>query len=968
MRKGGHELLRRSVCPHIPTVVSLPSGARSTANTGASGSTFAMGRSNAPLNLGASVSDRRKPAPIQMGEAMDYGTWWKLVSSVSVVPGLVRVGKSLVAPEFLGLQAKHVPAIVAGCTVLIDARQHEKACELLMVFTPAARAQVLKAMGNDPLKQLATQGTPQARALFERVVFGTMEHACKRVGDSDASVHRKTLAAFETYLSPYSRARLALMSDDAAGFWKAYGDCPDKQQLELALFIPEEFHGTSDERQVLSLSLSLQLKTELEEGFGLGPQKGLTACERWLNQADAWAATDPAHSAIIRHAVGRALEDHPVAASDAAPWGQRHANLSDRCWIGALTPDLLAAAPEAFRADLIALAVEQAVNASPLSVALARLNQLVDCFQSLHKAPREAWEACASCLFVGLSAGFDGLLDPDRKLDEPACEAIRTVRRRMDRGVRERFEHALVKGDCATAADCIAEIHSLGTIGLALPYFESLAKRFKTLLQKVGLDYGLRGDGLRVFETAPTAAADRPQQKLVLEQLLSWLVRCGLGKDLPLEEVVRQYLDTDAMRRCAIDKQTAMAIYAHRARAQWMKKAAEDWRYTHGCLWETRQWLDELINLSVQGGHVLREKLSTPAFTTWLEAMRAGGDAAQAVLASAGAAAMEVAMAMEDHASSTAVMAWLFKTFSAGVDLEAMLIAMPPPVQAGQPPVTGIQRLLRITGWMVPLGQELNQFVEPPAGWSPGWEMLLNFCRFVVAESVPSPKPDDWLEQCLEKFVYSSDGASGFHKHLSFVRSLWLKALALNMPCGARLHNALMLSGTHRDKFNITHWEGEPFNRLMSQMEPHLMWPSGGMSEEAWVRHNLAKGMLVHGLGSAIMSACWKAALGRADYGLLWPAHWVSALTSVFQTEVLRRPRFEFMSDDKASYLAQFWAGAAKQYPDWLGKALNPEDAERVKQMIAIVESKDINDLDKPDRLRQAMVRWRVDLFLNKKQ
>lgn len=972
MRKSGNASLdgfqRPPAGSHAQTVVSLHSSARTGANAGASGHLSATGRSNASLNLGASVSDRPKPAPLQRGD-MDHETWWTLITTLNAVPGLKRLDESFVVEKPLELHAKHVPAIGVGCTGLVDAGQHKKACELLMMLTPDARAQVLKGMGKDQLKAFSTQGTQQSRALFEKAVFGTMEHACKRVGDTDSSVHRETLAAFETYLWPYSRARLALMSGAATGFWKAYDDCTDQQKRELALFIPEEFQESSGERQVSSLSLSLQLKKEMAEGFTRGLQQGLAVCERWLNQADAWAATDPVHCAIIRHAVEQALDGNPVAACDAVKWGERHAALSGRCAIGALTPALLKAAPEAFRASLIALAVEQAVNA-PLDVALVRLNQLVDCFQALHKAPHADLAACASCLFVGLSAGFDGLLDPGRQLDELACMTIRRVRQRMDRGLRDRLDTSLENGDGATAADCIAEIHLLGTAGQALQCFEPLAKHCQTMLRSVGLDYGLVGDGLHVFETTPATAADLPRQKLVLEQLMSWLARCGLGKEHPLEELVRQYLDTEPMRGCVVDKQTAIAIYAHRARAQWMQQVAEDWRYTHGCLWETRQWIDELIDLSVQGGHVLKEKLSTPAFATWLEAMRAGGDAAQAVLASAGAAAVAVAVAMDDQASSTAVMAWLFKTFSVGVDLEAMLMAMPPSVQADQPPVTGIQRLLRLTGWMVPLGQELNRFVEPPAGWSPGWGMLLDFSRFVAAQTVPSPKPDDWLERCLEEFIFPPDSSRGSAKYRPLVQSLWLKALALDRPCGRSLHKALILTGASRDRFDIEQWEGRPFQLLMSQIEPHLLLSRGGMSEAAWVRHNLAKGILVHGhvRDNSILSACWKAALGRADRDFQWPAHWASALMSVFQKEWLRRSTFSFMSDLRTMELAQFWAGAAKKYPDWLKTSLDPMDVPWVQQLIGIVESKDISDLDKPDELTEVVVQWRVALYAKKGQ
>lgn len=104
----------------------------------------------------------------------------------------------------------------------------------------------------------------------------------------------------------------------------------------------------------------------------------------------------------------------------------------------------------------------------------------------------------------------------------------------------------------------------------------------------------------------------------VLQRLLGLLERCGLGENHPLADVVRQHLDSGAVPPCANPESAGRQARMDRLRAHMEQLARRAWRPAWGAWWETRHWIDRLLDLGLGafGGGVV-QALSSAEFDGW---------------------------------------------------------------------------------------------------------------------------------------------------------------------------------------------------------------------------------------------------------------------------------------------------------------------------------------------------------------
>ncbi len=899
----------------------------------------------------------------------------------------------------------HLKNVVEG--MLSHGHAHQ-ACSLLLMCTCETRVPIFLGIEREHLQALRDHDDKTVRELFDKALLGALEHA-SRLADRDPDASKWHLEQLQPCCSSYLLARLALWCDDLSGFWKAYANCSDEQKQGLMPLVPQAFGTLGQIRGLPPTSdLFAWVRRSIEAAFNTGPSQGLDACEHWLDRMKEWGEAgdgeegDPSlRCALVRSAVAHALAEH-AASKDVS--SQSTDGLLDRAWAGELTLPVLDAVPAPYRERLLSAAVERAANAATTQA----LHGLVSVYLALYDDPRVDLE---DCRWLGecLTLAFKGLLAPDSGRNDVERSEIRDMSRRMDRGLSEQCTEHLKDKRYAAAVDCIGELVLLAGPSFEIERFTALMGYFSALLGEVGLGYGLVGDGLHIYalpEASDKGLQDitrranelaeqireaesqgdawklgrlkeklvqttmrlmqerqaRPmQQRLALERLLSLLARCGLGEIYPLEARVREYLEKEALPLDRCDEKTSREIRIHRVRTQLMVQSRRDWRVGMGPLWKTRQWLDQLIDLGAYGRVCLRdeEPLRTAEFGQWRDLMTQGGKASpsHALLVSA------LAAAMDGERGDPTSMTWLFDQFADGVDLQSVLMSMPPPVQGGGSPASGVDRFLHFARRLADQGQWLRDMEDTRTDrWQPGWKELLDFCRFLAKQPQRDSQPmDEWFARYASNFDILDNA-----KTVAFLKPIWLKDLVNGVACAGSVHELLMRQHqTHGNGMDIGFWEGAAFKELLSMVEPHLVKPSDGSSQEAWVRHNLAKGLVrdSEGLWASRIAACPRPGFSLGSQPpFAWKSHWASALVSAYR-DILSQPQNRHARATEAEHIAALWSGAAKAYPAWLDKKVGQGDAVWVKAVIGIFESKDIEEDAKRERLNETVAQWREALL-----
>lgn len=900
------------------------------------------------------------PAPLLRG-ALNEHTWRDLCDRVRAFPckGDVRVlNDRLELPCPLEPDDDGVRRLSGLINELTAGGHCAQACDLLWMCAPSARARVLLGIDAPHLHTLKDHGDAQLRKRFQGALVGAAEYANAQVRlGVKREFHEFVLEHLGYFCSDDSRARLALMQGDVAGFWQACAHGTDEEWAALAPWVPDGFAGAGDASdRVSNPRLFCWVCENIQAGFKAGLTQGLTACVKWLDRAEGWVDAD-LRRALVRSAVAHALsvnaplQDEPLAQLNGL------AGLLDRAWAVEPTPRWLREVPVPYRERLLSAAVQRAANASSTQA----LEGMVDFYLALCGEPDQPADD-RHWLNECLRSAVDGLLASDSGRSDAERAAIRALQARVDRGLPDQLADHIQNTRWAAAADCLGEMCWWGGPGFALQHFQALADGFQERLKSVGLSYGLAGGGLQIgvlSESADAGLQATVEQVIELEYLLSLLVRCGLGDHHPLEAVVRRYLESDAVRQSRSDVKVARLTRQHRLRAHLMQRACKGWRFSIGSLWETRAWLDQLCDVGAHGLTVLRKDmpLRTPEFGDWLEAMCRDGKASQALLASA------VAMAMDGEACDAVSMAWLFERFADGLDLPSVLMVMLPPVPAGEVPLTGFDRLVRIAHRLVSHTHWLAR-MEGEVGWRPGWAMALDFCRYVAAQTEPASAS---MKLWLRRFVLDHKHAD-HDRRMKLARTLWVRALVNGLACDGAIHAALMGDYQHHDAMKIHLWEHENLELFLSLMEPQpqpLTREADPSQRQALLRHNLAKGLVrsSQALGASRKDAC----APTEGYGspFAWRAHWASALVSASR-ELLSQPEGEGLLANVAGDATALWAGAAKVYPQWLDTDIDPDDAVWVSGLIEIFRSKDIPGAEKPQHLQARVVAWRESLLAPK--
>lgn len=968
-----------------------------------------------PQEIASPTTSGTAPPPLMRG-SMNERSWLCVVEAIRQCP---HQGSVSVQADSLELQCplnmnkssktKVFNWMMVNLSELLEAGFHEQACCLLLIFEPLTRARMFKALFdfNDLTPQymngLKAHQDPKVRERFEQAVVGCMEQVLLHLND-DPKTFQRARDCLRPYCSAHSLAHLALQKGDAPAFWRHCADCSDEDRKSLARQVPDGFWAGGEQAdRPPSEQLLLWVCPNIQAGFDAGMSQGLLACEKWLNRSEGWG--DAAlRRALVHAAVAHALAEHALSAQAPSARPDGLAGLLRRVWVEGLTPSLLQAIPRVYREPLLSIAVKQAANA-PTAQAL---NGLVDCYLAWCDEPDVAWEDLR-CLRDCLRSAFQQLLASDSDRDEQFRSEVCAMRTRMYRGLPDQINAHLQNQGYEAAADGIEELYRVAGPIVAVEHFTTVVEGFiKALLHPVGLSFGLTSNGPQVLALPEgadeklktltqevnalmariTAARDQPggegedtlrpqldqalaqlttlrrerpmQQRLALEYLLSLLARCGrVGEEHPLAAKVRQYLEGEAMRRSAGNEDATRRNHQYRVQAGLLEHTLEYWRPSHGPLWETRAWLDELRRLGEQGKPALGDDapLRSPEFVQWLDAMRKGGAAGAAVLADA------LAVAMDGKDCDTGALSWLFEHVADRVDLVAVLNAMKGPIQAGNPPASGVDRFLRLAQALLDQGGDWLQRVGGRAQqWQPGWSVVFDFCRFVAAQAQPGSKTlDQWLVRFVSDITCT---ASEQETRFACVKAVWLKDLVNGVPCDPQLHACQMSAYEGKREFAIDRWEGKAFQQLLPLVEPQAIPPKLGMDVPRWLRHNLMKGVLRcdSALRAFQRTACLHTDPYQRPQAFYLADDWASAMVSAFG-ELLSQPDGASALVHGAEDIAAIWAGAARQFPDWLDEALNPEDARWVKSLIAIFEAGGIPENDKRERLRAEVARWREALL-----
>lgn len=961
-----------------------------------------------------------KPLVVARG-AMSEGAWFGLCQTIQTFQSQdqppARVGDGRL--EFNGPVeldtggTTHLAQCIKG---LVATGQHSQVCDWLEVLAPATRAHLFLSMNVEDKDALKDHADEEIRQRFQRALFGVAAHACRHMNEK-FEYHDFIVEQVSAHCSAHSLAKIALLRDDWSGFWSAYRGCSREDKRGLAYGVPDAVGGLHEVLTGLSTEdLFGWVRQNIEAGFDASLSAGMGVCATWLDRAEGLG--DPLRRAILRSAVAHALTENAPAPEPPSVQLGGWASLLERAWACELTPDLLDAVPEPCRERLLSAAVQRAANADTAHA----LNGLVACYLALCDEPQAHAD---DRLWLGecLRSAFKDLLASDSGLDERARAEVQAMQARLDRGVPQQLARHLQEGCPEKAADGIAELCWLAGPGVALEHFDRLAQDVQALLKTVGLTYGLTGQGLQIhdlpeeddealrliqkkadglseaIQRAEITWAEDPRHKTpqeqeqharelralgrqldrtrarlttvrserrarrrpVLQRLLGLLERCGLGENHPLEGVVRQHLDSGAVPPCANPEGAGRQARMDRLRAHVEQLARRAWRPAWGAWWETRHWIDQLLDLGLGAfGCGVGQALSSAEFDGWLRPVVKDQKASGPLLAGV------LAAAMDGEACGIARMVWLFERFADGLDLRRVLVAMPPSLQS-ETPVSGVDRFLRIASRLMSQRDWLADGESHTHRWQPGWRMLLDFCRFVAAKPDPaSTSMERWfIEFCLGR-GFEVERAEGKQRR-AFLEDLWVRALVNGLTCPAELHARLMDNYLWRERMQIHLWDHDNQGLFLSLMEPPPGAPTGGPAPVVLLRHNLAKGLLRCGqaLNAARVAAC--APSGSGGPAFQWAEHWASALVTACR-EVLSQPNAEAVEPGWALNLAALWTAAAETFPQWLDTAIGQHEAIWVKAMVGLFTSTDMPGEDKPQALKQAALDWREALLSSQAQ
>ncbi len=907
----------------------------------------------------------------------------------------------------------HLAPYITG---LVAKGQHSQVCDWLEVLAPATRAQLFLSMSAEDKGALKDHADEEIRQRFQGALFDVAAHACRHMNEQ-FEYHDFIVEHVSAHCSAHSLAKIALLRHDWSGFWTAYRGCTPEDKRGLAYGVSDAVGGLHEVWAGLStLDLFDWVRQNVEAGFDASLSAGMGLCATWLDRAE--GAGDPLRRAILLSAVAHALTERGPSPEQLPLQLGGWDRLLERAWACELTPDLLDAVPERYRERLLSAAVQRAANADTTHA----LNGLVACYLALCDEPlANADDRCwlGDCL----RSAFKDLLAADSGLDERSRAEVQAMQAALDRGVPQQLARHLQNGCLEKAADCIAELCWLAGPGVALDHFDRLAQDFQALLKTVGLTYGLTGKGLHIHElpeeddealrriqkkadglreaiqraeitwaedprhttpqeqerharemgvlgrqldrtlarSATVKSERRTQRRSVLQRLLGLLERCGLGENHPLADVVRQHLDSGAVPPCANPESAGRQARMDRLRAHMEQLARRAWRPAWGAWWETRHWIDRLLDLGLGafGGGVV-QALSSAEFDGWWRLAAKDQKASGPLLACA------LAAAIDGEACGIARMVWLFERFADGLDLRRVLVAMPPPWQS-ETPVSGVDRFLRIASRLISQRDWLADRERHAHRWQPGWGLLLDFCRFVAAKPDPaSASMERWLIEFCLGLGLEAERAEGQQRR-AFLEDLWVRALVNGLPCPAELHARLMENYQWRERMQIHLWDHDNQGLFLSLMEHPLGTPAGGPAPVVLLRHNLATGLLRcrQALNAARVAAC--APSGSLGPAFQWAEHWATALVTACR-DVLSRPNAEAVGPRWAWNLAALWTAAAETFPQWLDTAIAQHEATWVKTMMGLFTSTDIPTEDKPQALKQTALDWRKALLSSKAQ
>ena len=508
---------------------------------------------------------------------------------------------------------------------LLGAKQYVKACDLLLMCSPLARAYVFQALmaSSEPadscFNQLASIEVPEVRALLEQAVAGCLGGVAG-FSAKDAQKLDETLMRLRTCQKSWANAK----AGQANRFWRAYDGCSPEERKRLDNMVPPHWLGL----KAVALDLSTpatRVRDEITAAFKSSVDAGLLACEAAMKECEQWKEDRP-WVLLTRGIVTQALKlwagekvaskeglevDNPLTPEQ----DMRVAALNEWSWIGPLTSrDLrsVSAVPDVCDM-LLQAAVEQAINAESAAERRNYVQGLGHLCRQLHKrdTPMERHLACR--LNEYLRQGLNALLTGTGDRDEH--EFLEAQLRKLPPLIEDVF----------LAASDVSDLVQLGHEGAANEYLDLVER---TLTEQMG------ANGWQWSHHRWTAIAGdnglQMRQRWVAEQAIEVLKSCSNADKRPLLPMLEQWLANEALPLKDCDQATLDAIKACAGQAWAAKSALKVWSAACGTLAQTRGWMQDLYRLSQRlpddERRVILERLGGEAFAQWLDAVQQSGE------------------------------------------------------------------------------------------------------------------------------------------------------------------------------------------------------------------------------------------------------------------------------------------------------------------------------------------------------
>lgn len=502
---------------------------------------------------------------------------------------------------------------------LLNAKQSAKACELLLMCSPRARAFVLRELmapsgqAGSCFDQLVSVDAPEVRTMLEQAIAGCLDDVSS-ISGKDAQALDETLKRLQACQKSWADAK----ASQAIRFWRAYGACSSTEQAKLDKAVPSHWLGLKTDSLDLA-ARAARLTEQITTAFGKGPDAGLLACEQAMQACDQWK-DDRQWGLLVRGIVAQALSLRADTAWTPEQGG-RKAAVDEWSWIGPLTSrDLrgVSAVPDVCDM-LLQAAVEQAANADAPAERRNYVQGLVRLCRQLHTGDTPMERHLAWRLNGYLRQGLGELLKIVPSDDRPFFG-------------EQLHQLPLLIDDLIRAAGDVSNLAQRGQEGAANEYLDLVERALIEEMKACGLAWDLNG----WKSSAGDSDAIRMGQRQAAQRALVVLKLCSNADKRPLLPALERWLTHEALPLDQCDLATQHAIKAFDVEALERNREQRVWSEACGAFVRTQEWMRDLVRLSQPLPkaelQAILSRLDSEAFAQWLHAVRQSGEPQRAAL------------------------------------------------------------------------------------------------------------------------------------------------------------------------------------------------------------------------------------------------------------------------------------------------------------------------------------------------